>query len=252
MFSVVSMAPPLTVCVCHMTTSSFFISPTVSLSFWKEDRFHGKVLLRVSWKRAALNWFLTIIYMTKLRQDAWFLLTMLFKFILSVFSTVTTLCGSGWSAAPCRRLEEKQQLKTSGPMASCYIAATISTPSGTPEHQTSMVNLDTEACRDPGSQQGAAAPGMEKHSVALTSLKMLKVKVLLLFLTSRWTEVSHDKSHFVHSDVWNLLSRRLQVTWSHADACTDGQSSRLLMWSHWLWTSYTEGWSIRNHFVQIL
>lgn len=119
----------------------------------------------------------------------------------------------------------KQRLKSSGPMASCYIVASISTPSGTPEHQTSLLSPEAEAFRDPHSQQGAATPGMEKPSVALTSRNMLKVKVLLDLLDLK----GEVKSHIVHSDVWNLLAHQLQVTWSHADTCTDGLSMRLLM-----------------------
>lgn len=71
----------------------------------------------------------------------------------------------------------KQQLKSSGPMASCYIAdghAPITPPSGTSKHRTGLLKQEAEASRDPDGQQGAAAPDMEKRSVALTSLKMLK------------------------------------------------------------------------------
>lgn len=73
-------------------------------------------------------------------------------------------------------------------MASCYIAdchAPITPPSGTSKHRTGLLKQEAEASRDPDGQQGAAAPDMEKRSVALTSLKMLKVKLLLLFSTSR-------------------------------------------------------------------
>lgn len=104
-----------------------------------------------------------------------------------IFSTVTTLSGliSSFLQTFWRESDLKQQLKSSRPMASCYIAAPISSPSGTPEHQTSLLNPEAEVCRDPHSQKGAATPGMEKRSVALSNLKMVKVKVLPLFLTSR-------------------------------------------------------------------